>query len=112
MKAMDRITLQLENAGISPSLKHKWEALMNDLAAYTSAIIAYSGGVDSSLLAYAAAQVLGEKMAAVTVVSTLETPEMFKAAADFATQNRIKHTSISFDPLQSPDFRVNPAERC
>jgi uncharacterized protein len=112
MKAIDLINIQLENAGISTSLKRKWEALINELTAYDSAVVAYSGGVDSSLLAYTAAQVLGERMVAVTAASTIEAPEALKAASDFAAQHGFKHATISYDPLQNPDFRSNSAERC
>jgi uncharacterized protein len=112
MKAIDLVTLRLENAGISASLKQKWEALANELAAYQSAVVAYSGGVDSSFLAYTAAQVLGEQMVAVTEVSTLEAQEALEAASDFTVQHGIKHATISYDPLQNPNFRSNPAERC
>ena len=112
MKTIDRIDIQLDDAGISSSLKHKWEGLIHELAAYHSAVVAYSGGVDSTFLAYTAAQVLGEQMTAVIVVSTLETPETLKAASDFAKQYGIKHAAIPYDPLQSPGFRSNPADRC
>jgi uncharacterized protein len=103
---------QLEKAGISESLIFKWKSLADELANLDSAVIAYSGGVDSSFLAYAAAQVLGEKMVAVTIVSPVEPPNILKAAADFALQHGFKHETIFHDPLQNPNFRANPANRC
>jgi uncharacterized protein len=102
----------LEKIGVLASLIHKWKSLIDDLAAFPSAVIAYSGGVDSSFLAYAARQVLGEKMVAVTIVSPLDPPNMLKAATDFASQHGFKHETISHDPLQNPNFRANPADRC
>lgn len=102
----------LENAGVSASLILKWKSLSGELAALPSAVIAYSGGVDSSFLAYAASQVLGEKMVAVTIVSPVDPPAMLKAATDFAAQHGFKHETISNDPLQTPNFRANPVDRC
>ena len=108
----ERSIEHLEKIGTSASLILKWESLANELAALPSAVIAYSGGVDSSFLAYAAWQVLGEKMVAVTIVSPVEPPAMLEAAADFATQVGFKHETIHHDPLQNPNFRANPADRC
>ena len=102
----------LEKAGISATLILKWKSLTDYLAALPSAVIAYSGGVDSSFLAYAASQVLGEKMVAVTIVSPVEPSDILKAAVDFAAQHGFKHETISHDPLQNPNFRANPADRC
>lgn len=107
-----QLIIQLEKAGVSESLKLKWKSLINDLGALESAVIAYSGGVDSSLLAYATSQVLAEKMVAVTIVSPVEPLDTLNAASDFATQHGFKHETISHDPLQNPNFRSNPADRC
>jgi uncharacterized protein len=102
----------LEKAGVSASIKLKWESLLDELASFDSAIIAYSGGVDSSFLAYAALQVLGEKMVAITIVSQIEPSGILKSAADFAAQHGFKYETISHNPLQNPNFRANPADRC
>lgn len=112
MKAVDRINGLLDKAGVSSSLKLKWSALINELASCQSAVVAYSGGVDSSLLAYTTSQVLGNRMAAVTVVSSIESPETLRSAADFAAQHGINHDTIHYNPLHNPDFRSNPAVRC
>ena len=112
MKGIDLANIRLEQANISIPLKQKWDALVDELAAYHSAVVAYSGGVDSSFLAYVVAQALGERMVAVTLASTIEAPDALKAAAEFADQHDFKHISIPYDPLQNADFRSNPAERC
>jgi uncharacterized protein len=112
MNAIDLINSRLGSASISTSLQYKWSALIDELAAYQSAVVAYSGGVDSSFLAYTTAQLLGERMVAVTVVSSIEAPETYQAAANFASQHGIPYAAIDYDPLQNPDFRSNPPRRC
>ena len=112
MNPNDHSMKQLENAGVSESLVLKWKSLLDDLAVFPSAVIAYSGGVDSSFLTYAASHVLGKKMVAVTIVSPLDPPGVLKAATDFAAKYSFKHETILYDPLQNPDFYTNPANRC
>jgi pyridinium-3,5-biscarboxylic acid mononucleotide sulfurtransferase len=112
MKVVDLANIRLDESNISIPLKYKWDALIHELAAYHSAVVAYSGGVDSSFLAYTAAQVLGDRMVAVTLDSTIEAPDALKAASEFAVQHGFNHIAIPYDPLQNADFRSNPADRC
>ena len=112
MKNNDLANELMEQADIPVFLRCKWDALIEELAAYQSAVVAYSGGVDSSFLAYAAALALGKRMVAVTLASTVETPETLKNAEEFAAQHGFKHIMIPYDPLQSAEFRSNPARRC
>jgi len=72
MNLSNHFSRQLNNSGIPAPLLQKWESLLDDLKNFDSAAIAYSGGVDSSFLAYAALQVLGKKMVTVTIVSPVE----------------------------------------
>lgn len=108
----EQFSIQLEKAGISGSLKLKWESLLGELLSLDSAVIAYSGGVDSSFLSFAASQALGEKMVAVTLVSAVDPPYMLKAASDFAAQHGFKHETIPHSLLQNPYFCTNPVDRC
>ena len=50
---------------VDAAVQVKWQALLDRLRGLESAIVAFSGGVDSSLLSVAAYQVLGERMLAV-----------------------------------------------
>jgi uncharacterized protein len=112
MKGIELANFRLGEANISISLKYKWERLIDELTEYHSAVVAFSGGVDSSFLAFTTALVLGERMVAVTLDSTIEAPGALKAASEFAIQYGFKHVEIPFDPLQNADFRSNSPERC
>lgn len=105
-------SIVMEDPQIDAAVKQKWFSLLQELAALSSAVVAYSGGVDSSFLAFAASQVLGNRMIAVTVATFLDPPGTLKAAVDFAALQSFDHVMISHDPLQNADFRGNPVDRC
>lgn len=112
MQPIDVANAKLEKNGIQPSLLARWRSLAAELASFPAAVIAYSGGVDSGLLAYAAAQVLGERSVAVTIVTPLEPAGVIERAADFARQHGIRYDVIFHDPLQNPIIQANPPDRC
>ena len=77
-----------------------------------SALVAFSGGVDSSLVAAVAAKVLGERALAVTAVSpALATGEIDGARA-VAAAIGIEHRVITTDELSRPEYRRNDRFRC
>ena len=91
---------------------NKEQALCDTLASLESVIVAYSGGVDSSYLAYIASRTLGDRAVAVTADSP-SYPERhrnlaIKIARDFGLRHEIIHTS----ELENPEYRANPANRC
>ena len=98
--------------GGSQQSNEKEAALLDLLAAWPAVIIAYSGGVDSAYLAWAATQVLGRQALCVTADSP-SYPERhralaFRIAADFA----FHHEIIRTNEMASPEYRANPANRC
>jgi uncharacterized protein len=98
--------------GGSQQSNEKEAALLGLLAAWPAVIIAYSGGVDSAYLAWAATQALGRQALCVTADSP-SYPERHRAlalriAADFA----FHHEIIRTNEMASPDYRANPANRC
>lgn len=77
-----------------------------------SAVVAFSGGVDSSVLAAAAHEELAHRMIAVTAVSP-SLPESDRVfAAQFCAKLGIPHRFVETDEFEDPDFRMNPENRC
>jgi len=75
-------------------------------------LVAFSGGVDSTLLLAAAHDALGERVLAVTAVSpTLPTPDM-TAAKEVAAQLGVRWITLQTDELADPCFRANTPDRC
>ena len=77
-----------------------------------SVIVGFSGGVDSSLVAWVAHSVLGEQMLAVTVQSPVESPEETQLAIDLAKLGGFRHRIVPMDDLADPVFSANPPDRC
>jgi uncharacterized protein len=76
------------------------------------AIVAFSGGVDSSLVAALAARALGPRALAVTAVSPALAHGELAGARAVAASIGIAHETISTDELARPGYRANGADRC
>lgn len=76
------------------------------------AVVAFSGGVDSTLVLQAVVSVFGEGARAVLARSALQTAEEIAAAEATAAMMGAHLTVIEVKPLSWPEFVLNPAERC
>jgi pyridinium-3,5-biscarboxylic acid mononucleotide sulfurtransferase len=76
------------------------------------ALIAYSGGVDSTLVAKIAYDVLGDRALAITAVSPSLLPEELIDAQTQAAQIGIKHELVETQEMNNPDYTANPVNRC
>jgi len=99
-------------APISPELKWKEDALGERLRASGPLLVAFSGGVDSSYLAYAAHRVLGEGALAVTAVSPSYPAHHREAAEEVVDRFAIPHRFVDTDEMSNADYRANRPDRC
>jgi len=76
------------------------------------AIVAYSGGVDSALLAYAAHRALGDDMVAVLADSPSLARREYRFAIDFAQTHGIPLQIIRTREMENPKYQVNHSDRC
>lgn len=76
------------------------------------ALIAYSGGVDSALVAKIAFDVLGDRALAITAVSPSLLPEDLAEAEEQADWIGITHEWVETQEMQNPDYTSNPINRC
>ncbi len=93
-------------------LSEKSASLDELLTSYGSVAIAFSGGIDSALLAYTAHEVLGDRMIALTVNSSLLTQADHQDVDDFCSRYGIPHQFVDVDVFTVPEFAVNPPDRC
>jgi len=97
---------------ISSETEHNFKVLKNYLSTLGSAAIAYSGGVDSTLLLYIASIIPGLKTAAYTVSNALIPEEEIFSAVNLAKMFSIEHHVINLDILSYEKIKENTAERC
>jgi pyridinium-3,5-biscarboxylic acid mononucleotide sulfurtransferase len=93
-------------------LAAKSALLQTSLRNLGSVLVAYSGGTDSAYLAYAAHQVLGDKMLAVIADSASLPRAELAAALAFTAKHNIPTQILQTNELESPDYLRNDAHRC
>src|SRR5882724_1615636 len=93
-------------------LASKRTLLDSKLQSLGRTLVAYSGGVDSAFLAWAAHQVLGDKMLAVIADSPSLARTHLHDAIAFAAEQGIPLEVITTDELDRPEYARNDASRC
>jgi len=94
------------------SLIEKRDRLLATLRSYGSCAVAFSGGVDSAVVAKAAHVALGEKAVAVTGVSASLAEGELAQARDLARLIGVRHEVLGTQEFDNPNYTSNPANRC
>ena len=93
-------------------LVEKYNKLLSDLRGYGKVAVAFSAGVDSTLLLAAAKEALGDDCMAISL-SLHSTPVRDKEEAEaFCKKMGINLVSLSLNELSIPGFKENPPDRC
>jgi uncharacterized protein len=90
----------------------KLQRLREIIRSCESALVAFSGGVDSTFLLKIAHEELGDNVVGVTARSETYPAREYREALDFASKAGIRHMTIETSELALPAFRHNPPDRC
>jgi len=93
-------------------LEEKYQRLLDWFKDKKGVLVAFSGGVDSTLVAYAAKTALGNKALAVTANSPLLPPGELEEAEKLAKLIGIRHKIVEVNELENEHLVENPPNRC
>ena len=100
------------DASTVSTLQNQQRTLHAALASLDSLVVAYSGGVDSAFLAWAAHQALGSKMLAVIADSPSLPRRELRQAIQFAQQFAIPLQVVATGEMERPEYTRNDSRRC
>lgn len=93
-------------------MEEKLTRLKERLNQFSSAVIAFSGGVDSTLLARVAKDIYGDKLLLITATSSTYPFYELDEALSLARLMGIKHRTIVSEEIDIPGYSDNPPDRC
>ncbi len=94
------------------NLESKYAELKKIISSYGSVIVAFSGGVDSTLVARATYDVLAERTIAVTIRSESLSRTACSRAMKLSSEIGIRHIIVKIDKLSKKEYRINNFDRC
>lgn len=97
---------------MAPGLTTKRDALLTLLKSYGRPAVAFSGGVDSAVVARAAFEACGNAAVAVTAVSPSLAAGELEQAREVARLIGIRHVTLNTHEFANPDYLANPTNRC
>jgi pyridinium-3,5-biscarboxylic acid mononucleotide sulfurtransferase len=103
---------QTEWTGTDPELIARRDQLLETLRGYGRVAVAYSGGVDSTVVAQAAFVALGGAVVAVTAVSDSPAAGELEEAEALARRIGVRHRVIRTDEFADPNYLRNNTDRC
>jgi uncharacterized protein len=97
---------------IEDGVHNKWDTLREILISLGSVLVAYSGGVDSTLLLRAARDTLGERVLAATIKGEVHPQWEVEEALQVARGMGVEPLVVELSVLDHPAFAANPPDRC
>jgi uncharacterized protein len=94
------------------SPKDKESRLLKYLEQFSSSIVAFSGGVDSSYLAFMADRVMGAEARIVTALSPSVSRMQENLVKEFVSTYKLNHHFVHTDEMEDPHYTSNPTNRC
>jgi uncharacterized protein len=97
---------------ITPELETKRDRLIEAIRGYGRVAVAFSGGIDSTVVAKCAQLAVGDRAVAVTAVSPSLAQGELDEATELAKRIGIRHEVIYTQEFENPDYLQNAPDRC